>query len=504
MLTTFSGMSLGTLSFAAVVILLFLSLVLPAIYNVFFHPLRKVPGPVSWIVFPLLRHFAAVAGTMDQQICRFHEKYGDVVRTHPNELSFITTSAWKDIYGAAANLPKVMFFDDGETRNIFNAEDAETHGRMRRVLNPIFSERGARSLEPTVKVYADKLFAALAEFAREGRFVDMTMYWNLTTFDIVGKLAFGGDFDGLNKQRIHPWVQNMFDTFRVAPVIGLVSEYPFLIWLFKNCMPGTVGAMREALVSQSHHVKARQRMQDKSWKGSGDFMDTMLQANGTKDQFTEGEIMANSNVFLIAGSETSSAALAGLQYWLLRTPHVLEKVTQEVRAAFERDEEITMASTAQNVPYLVACVQEGLRIFPPAAGNHQRFIPSHETRVIDGIVVPPQTKLGVHHTAAYTSARHFHRPMEFIPERWLPEGKAPASPCYSDDRAVVQPFGAGARNCIGQTLALNELRYLMARLLFRFDLLELAPECKEWHHQKIYVVREKGPLRVLMRERQLA
>ena len=293
-------------------------------------------------------------------------------------------------------------------------------------------------------------------------------------------------------------------SFRVGPVIGLVSEYPFIIWLFKNMMPGTVGAMRESMVSQSHQVKMRQRMQDESWKGSGDFMDTMLQANGTKDHFTEGEIMANSNVFLIAGSETSSAALAGLQYWLLRTPDVLAKVTHEVRAAFERDEEITMASTAAKAPYLIACVQEGLRIYPPAAGNHQRFIPRCEARLIDGIVVPPMTKLGVHHTAAYTSARHFHRPMDFVPERWLPEGRTPASPFASDDRAVVQPFGAGARNCIGQTLALNELRYLMARLLFRFDLVELAPECREWHRQKVFVVREKGPLRVLMRDRQWA
>jgi cytochrome P450 len=500
MLAAISDLSLGAISIAAVVVFLIFSLVLPAIYNTFFHPLRNVPGPKLWIVFPLLRHFAAVRGTMDEQICEFHEKYGDVVRTHPNELSFITTSAWKDIYGAAANLPKVMFFDDDETRNIFNAEDAETHGRMRRVLNPIFSERGARSLEPTIKLYGDKLLTALADFAREGRFVDMSMYWNLTTFDIIGKLAFGGDFNGLDSQSVHPWVQNMFNTFRVAPVIGLVSEFPVIIWLFKNLMPGTVGAMRESMVSQGHHAKARQRMQDDSWKGSGDFMDTMLQANGTKDEFTQGEIMANSNVFLIAGSETSSAALAGLQYWLLRTPRVLAKVTEEVRGAFQHEDQITMASTAQSTPYLIACVQEGLRIFPPAAGNHQRFTPRHETRVIDGIVVPPNTKLGVHHTAAYTSTRHFHRPMELIPERWLPEGKAPGSPFYSDDRAIVQPFGAGARNCIGQTLALNELRYLMARLLF----VELAPECKEWHQQKIFVVRDKGPLNVLMRERQLA
>ncbi|CAK4034455.1 cytochrome P450 [Lecanosticta acicola] len=500
MATVFGGVLTIAISAAAVGLVLLFSIVLPALYNVFLHPLRKIPGPPSWIIFPLLRHWAAITGTLDEQSRRFHEKYGDVVRTHPNELSFTTTAAWKDIYGPLANLPKVMVYDE-EARNVFNAEHPEVHGRMRRVLNPIFSERGARSLEPTVKLYADKLFDSLANFAREGRFVDLSMYWNMTTFDIIGRLAFGEDFDGLKNQRIHPWVKNIFDTFKILPLIIAISEYPFLMWLLKSCMPRSVAESREKHVAQSHD-KARRRMQNESLKDNGDFMDTMLQARGTKDEFSEGEIMANANILIIAGSETSATALSGLVYWLMRTPKVLQEVTEEVRQAFEREDQITMASTAQQVPYMLACIQEGLRIYPPGAGSIQRFVPRTESRTVDGVVIPGGTRLGVHHSAAYTSARHFHRPKEFIPERWLPAASTPDSPYYSDNRAMVQPFSVGPRNCIGQTFARNEMRYLLARLLFRFDLVQLAPECREWHQQRSFVIWEKGPLRVLLRERE--
>ncbi len=313
MASMFNEMSSAGVYAAVVAILLLLSLALPAVYNLYFHPLRAVPGPRSWVIFPLLRHYAAIAGTLDEQSRRFHVKYGDVVRTHPNELSFTTTAAWKDIYGPVANLPKVMVYDE-EARNVFNAEDNAVHGRMRRVLNPIFSERGARSLEPTVKHYADKLFAKLAVYAKEDRYVDMTMHWNLTTFDIIGKLAFGEDFDGLANGRIHPWVKNIFDTFKILPIIIAVSEYPLLMRLMKALMPRSVAESREAHVAQSHD-KARRRMRNESLKDSGDFMDTMMRAQGTEDELSVGEIMANSNILIIAGSETSATALSGIVYW---------------------------------------------------------------------------------------------------------------------------------------------------------------------------------------------
>ena len=186
---------------------------------------------------------------------------------------------------------------------------------------------------------------------------------------------------------------------------------------------------------------------------------------------------------------------------LLRTPTALARVTKEIREAFKDEAEITMVIAANKLPYMLACIQEGLRIYTPAAGSLLRYVPTNETRIDDGVLVPGTTKVGVHHSAGYRSQRHFHRAMDYLPERWLPAATEPSSPFAADDRSLVQPFSVGPRKCIAQTFAQNEMRYLVARFLYRFDLVSLSPECLNWHEQRAFVIWEKRPLMVQLRAR---
>lgn len=79
------------------------------VYELYFSPLSKIPGRKSWIAFPLLRHVAALRGNLDSEILDIHEKYGDIVRLGPNEVSFTTADAWQDIFGHGhRQLPKVV------------------------------------------------------------------------------------------------------------------------------------------------------------------------------------------------------------------------------------------------------------------------------------------------------------------------------------------------------------------------------------------------------------
>ena len=90
----------------------------------------------------------------------------------------------------------------------------------------------------------------------------------------------------------------------------------------------------------------------------------------------------------------------------------------------------------------------------------------------------------MHQSAAYWSPRNFHDPKSFHPERWFASAsKDPSSPFYNDNRAVVQPFHVGPRNCIGKNLAYNEMRLILARVLWNFDL-ELCEESKDWAFQQ--------------------
>lgn len=76
----------------------------------------------------------------------------------------------------------------------------------------------------------------------------------------------------------------------------------------------------------------------------------------------------------------------------------------------------------------------------------------------------------------------------------------PASPFYNDKRDVLQPFSFGPRNCIGKNLAYNEMRLILARILWNFDL-ELCQESWEWNEQKSYALWEKPALMCRLKSR---
>lgn len=159
-----------------------------AIYNLYFHPLARAgfKGPKLWIAFPILKHIAQCRGIMDECMVGFHRKYGNVVRFQDDSLSFTTAQAWKDIYGyghGTMQWPKQEFRPPGAISNIIFSDDAD-HARFRRALGHAFSEKALGQQEQLIRGYVDLLIGSLAVEAERGASVDMTMWYNLTTFDI--------------------------------------------------------------------------------------------------------------------------------------------------------------------------------------------------------------------------------------------------------------------------------------------------------------------------------
>ena len=74
----------------------------------------------------------------------------------------------------------------------------------------------------------------------------------------------------------------------------------------------------------------------------------------------------------------------------------------------------------------------------------------------------------------------FRNAAVFVPERWLGDTEYAA-----DKRDAHQPFSVGPRNCLGMNLAWHEMRLLLAKLLFHFDIeSDVGPE---WPNQDVYV-----------------
>ena len=99
--------------------------------------------------------------------------------------------------------------------------------------------------------------------------------------------------------------------------------------------------------------------------------------------------------------------------------------------------------------------------------------------------------------AAFRSKWNFHDPEKFVPERWL---KDCPKEYEHDQRAVVQPFSRGPRACIGRNLAMNEIRTVLALIVWNFEL-EMLPGNGVWINQKTYTLWDKPALWVKLKPR---
>jgi cytochrome P450 len=352
-----------------------------AIYNIYFHPLHNFPGPKTWIVFPLLRHIAAIRGQLDEQMRNFHEVYGEVIRFSPKELSFITAQARDDIY---KHLPKSIRRREFAA-NIITANDAD-HARFRRALSPAFSEKALRQQEPLMNIYIDLLIEKLGDVAASGESADMVKWYNLTTFDLIGDLAFGKSFDGLKDGKYHSWVALIFNVIKVFPFMRLANEYPLIKGVMR-LMPKRITAARDEHLAHTKSVVMK-RINNAALHGRGDFMDSMLRHKGQKDGLADDELVSNAHVLIIAGSETTATLLSGVTYWLLRTPGALSRVTEEVRTAFTSEAEINFVNATARLPFMLACLEEAFRMYPPVPSGLERYCPPGAPTDISGYRIP--------------------------------------------------------------------------------------------------------------------
>ncbi|KAF9891590.1 hypothetical protein FE257_003601 [Aspergillus nanangensis] len=455
---------------------------LSAIHKFYLHPLRHIPGPKRWIAFPLLRHIAAVRGRFDDRMRAFHQTYGEVVRFGPDEVSFISASAWPEIYGHGSQLTKVLNSSSNPS-DILSAHGAD-HARFRKALAPAFSAKGLQAQGPILMQYVDQLVVRLHGVAESQLSTDLVKWYNLTTFDLIGDLAFGEPFGGLQNAG---WRRSLIS---FASSRGSKPKTALTVLLPRRLV--------EAQKRQREHTRITVQRRLTSTMDRRDFMDAMMRQRGEKGGLRDVELEANANILIIAGSETTATLLSGVTYWLLRTPAALQRVTQEVRSTMHGEDEITLQRVTARLPYLMACVNEGFRMYPPVPTVLQRWTPASRVMKISGYSMPPNTKVSVHQWAAYWSPTNFHAPDQFLPERWLAEAKEqPESPFFSDQRQVVRPFSTGPRDCIGKNLAYSEMRVILARVLWNFDFeLDRSQTGVEWHRQRTFSFWEKPPLMV--------
>lgn len=155
------------------------------IYRLFFHELSRYPGP--WLAHVTRLRFSLynLRGQHIYDTKRLHEKYGEVVRVAPDELSYTATPAWKDVQGhrpGRGELEKDHVFFDAISAGptALPALKKKRHGEIRRLVSHSFSALALKDQEPVIQGYVDLFIRKLYETSDDGaRIVDMAGWFNV-------------------------------------------------------------------------------------------------------------------------------------------------------------------------------------------------------------------------------------------------------------------------------------------------------------------------------------
>ncbi|SPP73511.1 probable cytochrome P450 12b2, mitochondrial [Drosophila guanche] len=174
---------------------------------------------------------------------------------------------------------------------------------------------------------------------------------------------------------------------------------------------------------------------------------------------------------LMAGIDTTSSAFVTILYHLARNPEKQNQLRRELLRILPDSKASLTDESTKNMPYLRACIKEGLRITSITPGNF-RITP--KDLVLSGYQVPRGTGVLMGVLELSNSDEYFAQSADFMPERWLKSDMAADVKACPEARTrnpfVYLPFGFGPRTCIGKRIAELEMETLLVRLLRRYHI----------------------------------
>jgi len=235
----------------------------------------------------------------------------------------------------------------------------------------------------------------------------------------------------------------------------------------------TVAAIEELL-----YEEIGSRRYDPSRNERDDVLSMLIRPQMHEDGFmSDREVRDELMTLLIAGHETTATALAWTFERLLRAPEALARCVEEIGVAGDGER------------YLDAVVRESLRqrpVLPITARKLTR--PIH----LGGWTFPKGWTLMPCIYLIHEDPDVYPEPKRFMPERFL-GADAPSN-------RVWLPFGAGARHCIGNALALMSIKVILRTVLSRVELEPDRPEAEEIVRRNFTLGPSRGA-RVFVRRR---
>ncbi len=354
------------------------------------------------------------------------------------------------------------------------------HMRQRRLSQPAFHRDRIAAYGEVIGNYASKVSGRW----RDGVVTDLHPEMLLLALQIVGKCLFNAEVES-EVERIAAAVDAFMGFLPLAFL-------PFSDTLLRLPLP-IVKRIRHGQMELDALIYRMIRERRAQPGDRGDLLSMLLAAVDTEEDtggMTDRQLRDECLTVLLAGHETTANALC-FSLWLLgQHPAAQEQLAAEAQAVLG-DRTATAADYAR-LPYAQMVFAESMRLYPPVWTTART---AAESYVYRGYTIPKGSLLLAPQIAIHRDERFYAEPGEFRPERFATEEKA-ARP-----RFAYFPFGAGARQCIGEGLAWMEGALTLATVARTWRLLPAPGSTATLHVLPRITLRPRDGLPLLLQRR---
>lgn len=205
------------------------------VYRKFFHRLCGFPGPWMAGVTKFWHVYHCANSQNHLLLDRMHQKYGQFVRTGPEEITVFHPEVLRAVDGPGNSCTKAVWYDLLLPELAVNTTRSKPeHDRRRRIWDHGFTTKALTNYEERMMHYGDALERGIADLAQENRPVNVSAWFYWFTFDVMGEFAFARSFGMLESERWHTAVVMLRKAMRL---LGPLSPVPWLAQIGFNILP---------------------------------------------------------------------------------------------------------------------------------------------------------------------------------------------------------------------------------------------------------------------------
>lgn len=189
--------------------------------------------------------------------------------------------------------------------------------------------------------------------------------------------------------------------------------------------------------------------------------------------FSKKVCVADSILMLFGGYENTSRSITSALYNLKHRPELADKLKEElIKANLDKVEQFSIGDLKDalyNCDYLTYVMKECLRFDNPLSSSVS--YEAMDEVEIRGVKILKGQRINLNIYYPHFNPKEWHKPLEFIPERFNPDSEYFTKPGTKEARhpKALTPFMFGPRNCAGQTLAKLEYKVILSRLLLKTE-----------------------------------